>query len=513
MLAYYKNEQFETTALRPYKSPDGRYTCNFKGSLCNEQELRQRLEKTGVYFLTDRIEEIILELYRFCDDSFAGELRGKFAVIIFDHECNQLIAARNRYGVCPLYYKLMGDEIGISSELADFKLGVGKVITELNTDSLRHYFSYGYIPEEDTYLKNVQHLPAGCLLKYDDIGGLAVSPFTDMLVIEGSSQQLVDAQLFHDVITEGIHVRIPTDKMIGIFYTGRVEELVIAAIAKQAGVGVKLFVAEFGKNFAIDEAFEPYLIRRKISANDYWHAAMAAIHVMDVPLADMAAPVDFLLAELAGKHVDVILSADGADVMFGTGGKEFWHFRKWNDGLIFTEDDKEQLLKFEGKSWNEIVDPYLVQILDLNSILKWQTLVLNTRLKGSTVLKKERVTAHHGLETRFPFLDDKILNIASFLTNSEKKSMFFFKQIFADQISKFQVCKKKSTYKVPLATWMRTDLYEKIKDVFEQDITEEFFNVDMLLEMLEQHRKGLRDWSSRIWAVAMFIVWLKGISK
>jgi len=511
MLAYYRNEEFKTTALRPYKSPDERYTCLFEGALCNKLELRQRLEKTGIYFFTDRTEEIILELYRFCGDSFAEELRGKFAVIIFDNEPRQLIVARDRYGVRSLYYKWGGNGISVATEFAYFKPRVGGMLAELNKDLLRHYFSYGYIPEDDTYLKNVQHIPAGCLLKYDDIGGLAVTPFTDMLVIEGSNQQLVDEQLLYDVVTEGIHVRLPTDRTVGVFYTGKAEELVLAATAKQAGFEVKMFSAEFCTKRMFSE-YEDCLIRRSVNADDYWHAAVAATRVMDVPLADPTAPVDYLLSELAGKYVDIILSADGADVMFGVDGKGSVGFKKRDNSLIFTEDEKEQLLKFEGELWNEINDPYLVQISDLDRILRWQTLELNTRLKGSTVLKKERLTAHYDLETSFPFLDDKILNVASFLKNNEKKSMSLFKQVFADQILKFQISKNKSANKIPLATWIRTDLYENIKGIFEQDVAQEFFNVEMLLEMLEQHRKGLRDLSSRIWAVTMFIVWLKGIN-
>jgi len=512
MLAYYRNEEFETTALRPYKSPDERYTCLFEGALYNKQELRQRLEKTGVYFFTDRTEEIILELYRFCGDIFAEELRGKFAVIIFDNELRQLTMARDRYGVRSLYYKWGAGGIIITTELADFKPRVGWTLAELNKDSLRHYFSYGYIPEDNTYLKNVQHLPAGCLLKYDDISELAITPFTDMLVVEGSNQQLIDEQLLHDVVTEGIHIRLPTDRTIGVFYTGKSEELVLAATAKQAGFEVKMFSAEFRTKRMFAEG-EDCLIRRSVSATDYWHAAVAATRVMDVPLADPTAPVDYLLSELAGKYVDIILSADGADVMFGIGGKGSGGFNKRGSSLIFTEAEKEQLLKFEGELWNEITDSYLVQISDLDRISRWQTLELNTRLKGSTVLKKERLTAHHELETCFPFLDDKILNVASFLKNNEKKSMSLFKQVFADQILKFQMSKEKSANKIPLAAWIRTDLYENIKGIFEQDVAQEFFDVEMLLEMLEQHRKGLRDLSNRIWAVTIFIVWLKGIRK
>jgi len=484
----------------------------FEGSLANVHELRQKLEKIGIYAPSTSIEEIILELYRFCGDSFTEILRGKFAIIIFDNKLQQLIAARDRYGVRPLYYRLVVGGIGITSELANFKLSTGWSLAELmeiNKDSLRHYFSCGYIPENDTYLKNTYHLPAGCLLKFDAYG-LEITPFADMLVIEGSNEQLVDEQLFHDVITEGIHARIPTNKVVGIFYTGKVCELVIAAMAKQASSEIKIFSVEFaGTKPVINKSLEAFVIRPHIDADDYWNGAIAAHHALDVPLADPLAPIDYLLAEIASKHVDIIVCADGADVLFGVDEVGIERFKKRSCGLIFTEEEKEELLKFAGSPWSEIIDPYLAQISDLDPMAKWQTLELNTRFRGSTILKRERLMSHHGIEVRFPFLDDKILDIASFLTSDEKKSMSLFKQVFADQISKFQKPKKKAVCKVPLTRWIRFDLYEKIKSTFEQDVAEEFFNTEVILAMLEQHRKGLRDLSRPIWAIAMFIVWLK----
>lgn len=513
MLAYYRNEEFETTALRPYKSSDGRYICHFEGALVNEQALREQLEKTGIYFSSSRIEEVILELYHFCGDSFVTLLRGKFTVLIFDGKHHQLMATRDRYGVCPLYYKLIADGIGMATVLTDFKSHEGELMNQLHTNVLRHYFSYGYFPEEDTYLKHVHHVPAGCFLKYDDDQGLAITPFADLLVIEGSHHQLIDEQLFHDVVAESIHSRLLANKVVGVLDTGQVGDLVIAAVARQAGIEVKMFSAEFGKKSVRDTSLEANCNYRNVSASDYWHAAVATIQATGVPLADPFAPIDYLLSELASKHVDVILSSAGADVLFGTGKKLFDPLKKRNNGLIFTEDDKEQLLKFEGNPWNEITAPYLAQISDLGPVLKWQTLTLNTRLKGSIVLKTERLATHHGLEASFPFLDDNVLDMANFLTIEEKKSMFLFKQCFAAQISKFQPAKKKATYKMPLATWIRTDLYDVVRATFEQDIVEAFFNPEPLLAMLEQHRKGLRDLSSRIWAVTMFIVWLKTVTK
>lgn len=533
MPTYYLNQKFKTT-IKPYKTPDNRYTCIFEGVLTNEHDLCKKLKKTGIHLFAPTTEEIILELYRFSGDSFAQELCGTFTIIIFDKEHHQLIAARDRYGVRPLYYKLVNNGIKIASKLTEFQIKSKTLLDGLDKNALRHYFSYGYIPEEYTYLKNVHHVPAGCLLKYNE-ERLTITPFTDMLVIEGTHQQLMDEQLLHTVLTKGICTGLSADKVIGILYTGKTEERVLATIAKQAGCEVKIFSAKFYKKQITDHptktnqthlkisASDCYTTvnemhetdnstkisqtHLKISAKDYWHATLNAIHAMDIPLADPSAPIDYLLAKLASQNVDMLLLAEGADVLFGTNGTIFERMKKRN-GLIFTENAKTKLLKFEGNPWSEISNPYLEQISDLDSNSKWQTLELNIRLKGSTILKKERLTKYHDLKANFPFLNDETLNIAKFLTNDEKKSMFLFKKIFANQILDSQLPKKKDVHKIPLATWIRTDLYEDIKTIFKQDIVEEIFNTDILFTMLQQHHLGFRDLSCRIWAVTVFIIWL-----
>jgi len=140
---------------------------------------------------------------------------------------------------------------------------------------------------------------------------------------------------------------------------------------------------------------------------------------------------------------------------------------------------------------------------------KWQTLQLNTRLKASDTLKTEKITMAYDLKARYPFLDDEILNIASFLTGNEKRSMFMLKQAFKSQISNFGLSPKTNPQKMPLAKWIRTDLYARIKEKFESEVAQEYFDQEVLMNMLTQHRKRLRDFSKQIWAVVIFVMWLE----
>jgi len=508
MLANYRNNEFSTTALRPYQTSDGRYTCMFQGELVNELLLRTKLEQTGIYLQSTRLEELLIELYCFSGDHFVEILCGKFIFIIFDHEEKTLTVARDRYGTSSLYYQLTDDGIVLATEIADFKKNNVQT-EELNQDTLCHYFSCGYFPEEETYVKNVKHVPAGCLVKYDDAQGMSIQPFADMLVIEGARERAVEESQIQQVVTNCIQTRIPHGQMAGMFYTGRADELIVATTMKLTGCQFKLFMADFGGEQLADSVLEPHLIRRQINAYDYWESANCITQTMGVPLADPRLPVDYLLAELASKQVDMMIATDGADLLFGADQTLFDWVMMLRNELIFTEQVKRKMLQFEGAAWHALVEPYLIEVSDLGRMPKWQTLQLNTRLKASDTLKTEKITMAYDLKARYPFLDDEILNIASFLTGNEKRSMFMLKQAFKSQISNFGLSPKTNPQKMPLAKWIRTDLYARIKEKFESEVAQEYFDQEVLMNMLTQHRKRLRDFSKQIWAVVIFVMWLE----
>lgn len=512
MLAFYQNNEFSTPTLRPFHSTDGRYTCLFEGALVNERLLQTKLERTGVYVQSSRLEEVLLELYRFSGDHFVEILRGKFAFIIFDHEKSELIVARDRYGTKSLYYQVVENGIAFASQIADLKTNQISA-ADLNKKTLRHYFSCGYFPETETYIKAIHHLPAGCLVKYNAIDGMRVEPFTDMLVIEGAKQTVIEDEQFRQIIIEGIQTRISHQQMHGLIYTGKTIEQIMMTTAKLAGCDIKLFMAEFDSKQAVDATLEPHLIRRLISPADYLESARCATHLTGLPFADPWMPVDFLLTELASKHVDVMLDAAGADLLFGTEQSLFDWLKSFRKPLIFSEKEKAMMLSFEGATWHDLIADDWAEITDLDRVSKWQTIALNMRLRGSDTLKVEKMMAAYELEASYPFIDDRVLNVAKFLTGNEKRFAFLLKQVFNNQISNFGLTTKTRPHQVPLSKWLRTALYEPVKELFEQRVAATYFNQETLLRMLERHRLRLGNFSERIWAVAIFIIWLEEITK
>jgi len=509
MQAKYENNEFSTTTLRPYHTSDGRYTCLFQGELVNQALLCTKLELSGNYLQGTRTEELLIALYRFSGRDFVEILRGKFIFIIFDHEEKELLAARDRYGTKTLYYQLTDDGITFATDISQFTHH--PEMKMLNNDTLYHYFLTGYFCEEKSYLNNVLHVPAGCLVVYQQVCGLRIYPYADLLVIEGARLKSVDENQVFQVVTENIQTRIAPDKMHGIVYTGGTDELILATTVKLAGGKFKLFMADFGGKQVVDHALEPFLVRRRIFPKDYWESAVAATQLLALPLTDPRLPVDNLLIELASKHVDAVISTDGADHLFGADQSLLAWVLSLKGKRVFSKKEKAELLAFGDSTKSNLVESYLNEITDLDLISKQQTIALNTRLRENDTMKTEQLTTPYNLNAKYPFLDDDILSIASFLTTSEKQKMSLLKQTFNPQLVNFGLTLKHEKQKIPLAKWIRTDLHNNMKELFDGEVVQEYFNQEALQSMLKIHRKGFRDFSKQLWALAIFIIWLENL--
>ncbi|MCL2559581.1 MAG: asparagine synthase (glutamine-hydrolyzing) [Turicibacter sp.] len=562
MLATYKAGVFVTKFESSYATVDQRYKCVMQGRIYNASEITAKLKKAGIYLKTEAPAEMLMELYRFSGAAAWNELRGDFAIVMIDQKAQKLVAVRDGFGTQPLYYKLDADGVSVASRIS--KLEVHRCLTEkeLDIDALNHYFTFQYIPEEQTYLKNVKHLTAGCVLTYDAKNGVEINPYQTMKVIEGSDVSTLTPELVRETISESIHTRLQGDLCIGTFLSGGIDSTIVAKIAKQFHSNIKAFsigydlpaYSELGDAERSAEAMGIELISRVVNAREYWQATKAAIVHLESPLADPSAPVLYLLAELAAGKVDAVLSGEGADELFGgypiyqevDGLKLFTHVpdrlrshlrnvskslpdvkgkgyvvrgttplkeRYVGNAFIFSEEEKAELLTFTGAPWQRVTDPIYEKISDLAPLEQMQTIDLHTWVKGDILLKAQRLTQAHGLEVRMPFLDDNVLGVANELTKTEKilgkTSKALLREAFKHDLPAHMYQMKKRGFPVPLAVWLRGELYDEVHAVLCCPHARQFINQEMALEMLAVHLKGKRDLSRPLWTLIVFVLWLR----
>ena len=134
----------------------------YNGELYNFKEIKEKLVKKGVQFLTDSDTEVILYAYQEYGTSIFKELNGIFSFAILDKVKQQLILVRDRLGIKPLYYGFKGSEIIFSSELKGIKCSLGLEFSEKRTWD---YLLSSNITGE-SYYSNVSPLTPGTCLLY-----------------------------------------------------------------------------------------------------------------------------------------------------------------------------------------------------------------------------------------------------------------------------------------------------------------------------------------------------------
>ncbi|MCI5137795.1 MAG: hypothetical protein D3922_05130 [Candidatus Electrothrix sp. AR1] len=102
---------------QPMQSPCGRYVIVYNGEVYNFSELRIELERDGIKFCSHSDTEVVLHAYIRYGLEILPRLNGIFALAIWDTQKNELLLARDRFGVKPLYFHRTRNGIIFGSEI------------------------------------------------------------------------------------------------------------------------------------------------------------------------------------------------------------------------------------------------------------------------------------------------------------------------------------------------------------------------------------------------------------
>lgn len=236
---------------QPMASGDGRLVISFNGEIYNYLELRAELS-SGYSFKSRTDTEVVLAAYERWGEACLERFVGMFALMIWDAREQRLFAARDRFGVKPLYYHLRSDgNLAIASEIRAFR-AVG-VATQPDPVSWATYLSSGLHEHSPrTFWLDVQALPAGHKLVWQQ-GRAAISSWYDLAEAVGPDfDERPDAQVESEYIAlleESVNLRFRSDVPVGINLSGGVDSSILLGIVHsiqrvQSEVSVFTFVTD-----------------------------------------------------------------------------------------------------------------------------------------------------------------------------------------------------------------------------------------------------------------------------
>ena len=363
-------------------------------------------------------------------------------------------------------------------------------------------------------------------------------------------------------VQESVRYHMVSDVEVASLLSSGVDSSYVAATFKGAKTFTVGFDYETYNEIPYAEALSGEVGIRNyskiISTREYWKEFPKIQYYMDEPLADASAAALYFVDREASRHVKVILSGEGADELFG--GYVIYHepfslnaYQKIPAGVrraaaaavsvlpghpkgkgfimrgakpveerfignanVYTVKLRNRVLRHTTKNSDpkNLTAPYYRRARHLSDTEKMQYIDLNFWLQGDILLKADKMSMAHGLESRVPFLDRGVFTTAKNIPLEEKISRTNTKTAFREAARRYipeaAAQKKKLGFPVPIRIWLRQDKYYGIvKKAFLSKEAQLFFRTEELMKLLDAHRVGREDYSRQIWTVYTFLVWYR----
>ncbi len=305
----------------------------YNGEIYNYRELREELSSNGFAFRSGTDTEVLLNLYLKHGEEMLSRLNGIFAFALWDRRQRRMLAARDGFGVKPLYFAETTAGFVFASEIKAL-LEAESVARDLNPAAVRHYLTYLWCPAPETILKSVRKLEPGHVLTLSD--GKIVSsrcfyelPY-DQAIAEPSVEEA--AAELRERLEKAVERQLVSDVPVGAFLSGGLDSSAVVAMAKQAG-SERLQCFTIEQNDPRVEASEgpsldlPYA--RKVASHldvdlhvitvgpEMTDLLETMIYHLDEPQADLAPINVYFICKLAREHgIKVLLSGAGGDDIF-----------------------------------------------------------------------------------------------------------------------------------------------------------------------------------------------------
>lgn len=488
---------------QPIFNEDKNKVIIYNGEIYNYAELKSELQKLGHVFTTNSDTETILHAYEEYGVEFLEKLNGMFAFAIWDSKERKLLIARDRLGIKQVYWYYKDGIFIFASEIKPI-LKHPSFEKKFNLKALDNYFTFRFVQAPLTPFENLYKLEPGSFLILDKNFNINIKKYWNIKFNENKSNYSLEEHIeeFRFKFEDSVKHRLMSEVPVGIFLSGGLDSsAVVAALSRNGHKNLKTFSIGFKDHKEYNESYYADLVAKKfntdhhqinIDFNDFITGIEKYIFHSEELMSDPASIPLYYVAQLASKHVKVILSGEGGDEILA--GYSYWmayksynrhlkfrkipqiirsymfsplntHFFKSsrlekylkasekplymhniyfnNDisyGPRFSKEDKEKILSKDTidaldikREIDYLKESYLN--LDEYNVID-QELYVDQKywLPDNLLLKADKMTMAHSLELRVPFLDHTFVEYVNNLPinlrlNKEKNNTYNTKYI------------------------------------------------------------------------------------
>ena len=311
---------------QPMSSSNRRYTIAFNGEIYNYLELRQKLEDKGIQFHTNSDTEVLLQHLIAHDTRGLNDLNGMFAFAFIDRQTRQWLMARDPFGVKPLYFTTLKDQLIFASEIKAL-LEHPDVQVNRNSEAIQEYLTFQLCLNGKTLFQNINALQPGHY-----IGGIKGKITKHKKyknfqyeVDEYHNENYFDDQLSY-LVKDSIGLQTRSDVPLGGYLSGGIDSSLVSTLAaRHLKRPIPTFHGKFAEHPRYDESEYAREVNNDIqgefneiipTAEDFIDVLPKLIYHMDEPVAGPGLFPQYMVSKLASKKVKVILGGQGGDEIF-----------------------------------------------------------------------------------------------------------------------------------------------------------------------------------------------------
>ncbi len=424
---------------QPMLDPELGLAIVFNGCIYNYRELRRELEAKGFRFFSQGDTEVILKAYAAWGSRCVERFYGMFAFALWERDSGRVVLARDRLGIKPLYYCEPHGRFRFASTLPAL-LAAGDIDTAIDPAALHHYMSlHAVVPAPLTIIKGIRKLPPATLLVIEPDGRRHQETFWQLAVGPRAADHAFTEADWCEAITEAlgkaVERRTVADVPVGVLLSGGLDSsLLVGLLAAQGRSDIKTFSVGFESvgDLEGDEFRYSDLIARRF-ATDHHRIMVDSSRAIDaIPdmIAAMAEPMMshdaigfYLLAQEVSKHVKVAQCGQGADEIFG-GYHWYPALMRSNDPTtdyvrVYFDRDHEEMAEaltpvlMNGDYSRDFVDAFFRDCGSSRPIDKTLQLETEIMMVDDPVKRVDNMAMAWGLETRVPFLDHEVVELAA----------------------------------------------------------------------------------------------------
>jgi asparagine synthase (glutamine-hydrolysing) len=518
-----------STGDQPLTNEDGSVVVVQNGEIYNFRELRADLVAKGHRFRTEGDTEVLAHLYEERGPGFAADLRGMFAVAIWDRGRGRLVLARDRFGIKPLYYRLTARSLSFASELKALLVDPD-FSRQIDEDAVEAFLAFSFVPAPLSIFRDARKLEPGSVLVWESASGeVAVERFARPAPAPAAELRRESehelAEELRDRLRDSVRAHLVADVPVGVLLSGGVDSCTLAALASETAGRVSTFTIGFDER-GFDERDLARLVARRYDTDhhelvvrpDAAELLPALTDAFDEPFADASAIPTYLVSGLARRHVKVALSGEGGDELFG--GYNYYAGHALARGLapvaplarplierlptstakassldwqakrfvraarlstlerhyawksVFTPEERSALVRADRRARLdplELLRARYAETEGAEELARVMGLDLRVFLVDDMLAKTDRASMAHSLEARVPLLDTVVAELALALPSRLKVRGLAKKRLLRRAVAPLlprEILEgKKRGFSPPIASWLRNELQPVAREV------------------------------------------------